>query len=470
MQRFSTAVMLLGMVVATAVAQAPPETIKLQIRPAAESSPALKYQLLPPADQLAPGNAVQVYYRAFSPEWFTRVRRPEVYGKIENSLETSAKELPRKDLDFLLASPQLREVDLGARRESCDWDLLRRLRVDGVGLLLPDIQSFRQFATLLACRARLQIADRNYAGAIHTFQTGMAMSRHLGESPLLISSIVGVASAMVTLRQVEELIQSPDSPNLYWALTELPIPLIDIRKPLQGEQLTLLAEMPLLHDLESGPLGPEQQKALRKQYHHLLHLFDSGADRGTQGQMLALGFVIKQYSEARKALIRQGKKPEEIEAWPALQIALIHSLHEYERLRDDLHKWAALPYWQARPGLEQAVDSIKKAKANMEGIPFVDFLPALEKVFGTVARLDRRIAALRCVEAIRLYAAAHGGRLPGQLADIKEVPIPIDPTMGTPFVYQVLEGDKVLLTAAAPPGHEKDPGSSLRYELTMKHN
>ena len=50
-------------------------------------------------------------------------------------------------------------------------------------------------------------------------------------------------------------------------------------------------------------------------------------------------------------------------------------------------------------------------------------------------RLDRRVAALRVVEAIRLYAASHDGKLPEELIQITEVPVPEDPATGKPFEY-----------------------------------
>ena len=50
--------------------------------------------------------------------------------------------------------------------------------------------------------------------------------------------------------------------------------------------------------------------------------------------------------------------------------------------------------------------------------------------------LDRRVAALRVVEAIRLYAASHDGKLPEDLNQVTEVPVPDDPATGKPFEYR----------------------------------
>jgi hypothetical protein len=464
MQRSLAVVFLLGAVAPPVAAQRPGEVIKLQIQPAAVPSPALKYKLLPKADELAPGNAVQLYYRAFAPDWFTKARKSEVYNGIVNALDTPVGELPRKDLEWLLTSNQLKEIDLAARRESCDWDLMRRIKKDGLGMLLPDIQTFRQFATLLACRARLQIAGRDYNGATYTFQTGISMSRHLGDAPTLISSLVGVASTMIMLNQVEEMIRSQGSPNLYWALTELPTPFIPIQKGLQGEEVSLFATFPLLRDIETTRFSLEQMQVLLGQFYDSLRWVSENQSSGMEQQLTTLGLVMKQYTAAKKALIAEGRKPEEVEALPALQVVLIHSLHQFERLRDNLYKGATLPYWQALPEFEKGEADLRKARANLEAMPFIYLLPAIQKVRQGLARLDRRIAALRCVEAVRIYAAAHDGKLPASLSEIKEVPIPVDPMSGSPFDYK-LEGDKALLNS---PGLEKDPYNAVRYELTLQ--
>ena len=67
---------------------------------------------------------------------------------------------------------------------------------------------------------------------------------------------------------------------------------------------------------------------------------------------------------------------------------------------------------------------------------------------GAEARLDRRVAALRVVEAIRMHAATHGGSLPESLDKITEVPVPFDPVTGQPFGYH-LEGGRAKFPVRA---------------------
>lgn len=78
----------------------------------------------------------------------------------------------------------------------------------------------------------------------------------------------------------------------------------------------------------------------------------------------------------------------------------------------------------------------------------------------------QRIALLRCVEGLRLYAAGHDGRLPEKLADVP-LPLPVDPVTGKPFGYQ-LDGVTALLRGTSPKGMEKNPAYNVRYEVTIR--
>ena len=460
-------VFLVPTVAAPAQAPSQEEPTRLTLSPAAAPSPALKYKLLPELMDQAPGNAALEYYRAFSPEWWTNIRQQKVWETIEKALQTPLTDLPRKGPRWVEGNRMLEQVDRAARREYVDWGMAERLRRDGIALLLPDVQSLRRIATLLAVRARLEIAEGRFDKAVYTLQTGMALGRHTGDSVTLIQDLVGMAIAQIMIAQLEELIQQPGAPNFYWALTDLPRPLFDLRKGLQGERMGVYATIPELSSLGTTPLTPEQQQ-------NLLQMLGGGIEvvyarkPNWNNRLMGTLLVLHAYPEAKKALIAQGRKPEEVEALPALQVVLIHSLHIYQCLQDDLFKCGGLPYWEARPLMVQADQRFRQARNRLEGMPFIDFLPALQKVIATTVRTDRRIAALRCIEAIRIYAAAHDGKLPTTLDAITEVPIPLDPMTGKAFTYRV-SGERATLYAPPPPGEKAMPHYNvLNYELTIR--
>ncbi|HEY2146641.1 MAG TPA: hypothetical protein VGH32_01810, partial [Pirellulales bacterium] len=80
--------------------------------------------------------------------------------------------------------------------------------------------------------------------------------------------------------------------------------------------------------------------------------------------------------------------------------------------------------------------------------------------------VERRLAALRVIEAMRIYAAAHDGRLPWKLSYISEVPVPNDPGTGEPFEYRYEDG-MATLTSRIPEEHLQDYFKQ-RYRLTLR--
>ena len=59
-------------------------------------------------------------------------------------------------------------------------------------------------------------------------------------------------------------------------------------------------------------------------------------------------------------------------------------------------------------------------------------------------RLEREIAALRTIEALRIFAAAHDRKFPARLADIREVPVHANPATGKEFNYRLDDNTAIL--------------------------
>ncbi len=117
------------------------------------------------------------------------------------------------------------------------------------------------------------------------------------------------------------------------------------------------------------------------------------------------------------------------------------------------------------PNLYWALRSLPK--------PFIDLTKQIElespklrkKIRLLMNRLDRHVAALQCIEALRLSAAIHDGKFPDSLADITEVTIPDDPVTEKLFIYR-RTGSKAVLEGPIPKGgSDKD---AIRYELKLK--
>jgi hypothetical protein len=414
-----------------------------------------------------------LYYRAFTPEWQTELHVPDFWKNFDKWLDDGSR--PPKALAFVETSHALKEIDLGARRAYCDWEMIERLRQDGFGMLLSDIQSFRTYAALLTARARFEILDRKFDKAEHTLQTGFTFSRHISEGPTVIQGLVGVSFTGLMLHELELLIQQPGAPNLYWALTDLPTPFIDLRKTMQGEKIVTDSLLPGWRDMVDGvdarAMTPHELDKLAKNFILTINLSHSRHDKA---QLLATRFGLaamaaSSYPEARQFLLKRGRPAALVDEMPVLQVSFLYQMDVLDRFRDDMAKWYGLPYPQMRKGLAKASKALREAKANGKaGTTLAALLaPSVEKVVEASYRMDRKLACLRCVEAIRLYAAAHEGKLPPSLKDIDEVPVPVDPFTGSSFEYQV-ENDTAILTAGPPGGSEPFLGRDWTFEITMQ--
>ncbi|MBN2270631.1 MAG: hypothetical protein JXN61_08460 [Sedimentisphaerales bacterium] len=90
---------------------------------------------------------------------------------------------------------------------------------------------------------------------------------------------------------------------------------------------------------------------------------------------------------------------------------------------------------------------------------------AHERIRLTMKRLDRHVAVLQCIEALRLYAGANQGKFPDALADITQAPVPNDPVIEKPFSYK-RTGSQAFLRGPAPEGREAK--EAIDYTLKLE--
>jgi hypothetical protein len=459
-----------------AAAAAEPVAVKpvpLSLEPAAAPSPARKYTLLPDLVGQTSGDAAEHYKKA--KEAYKEALAKESLGaqqemreKLSAWLDWPLKSFPADEARAFLREmePALKEIDAAGRCPHCDFGHAERLRKDGFGAALPELQDLRDFAQVLAVRARLETAEGKFDRAVRTLQTGFVMARHADESPTLISALVAVALGQIMMSRVEELVQQPGAPNLYWALSDLPRPFVSLRAGMQGERLSAYGYFGLADaadDPDAGPLPPEK---IPEYVNRLKEVIDIPfVNKEVLGVM-----ILSRHETAKRALVAAGRPKEVVEKMPHVQVAILHALFQYDRELDEVVKWVDAPYWESRPGLQEALARQRKIERapDAAALPFARYLlPAHQKVFASQARLERRIAALRAVEALRLYAAAHDGKAPAALAEIKDVPVPPDPVTGQPFDYTA-SGDKLTLSGAPFPDEKPNKANTLNYEITLR--
>jgi hypothetical protein len=451
--------------------------IRLAVQPGVSTERALRWSLLPEPLDLTPGNAAPTWVRAGRALREVKRKITEEEEKWSYSQDgVSLKELPRDKVRELLkeyAGP-LRLAEQAARKERCDWELppltMQNMQ-DTLTPLLEDVQGSREIARLLGFQFRLALAEDNFEQAVRSLQTGFALARHVGESDLLIQNLVGIAIGAIMFGRLEELIQQPGSPNLYWALTTLPHPFIDIRRTLRYELDTVYRSFPALRTLSQAGDRPlpaaEFEVLLRNLFDQFSQLSGPGERPPEwQGKLALTAAVLKAYPDAKHYLRSLGRTDEQILALPALQVVGMYYVGRYDWWRDEMLKWLSVPAWQAMPHLEKLERDLRKDMREQAN-PLLLIFPAVLKVQHATARTERSIAGLRAAEALRLYAATQGGKAPAKLADIKDVPVPLDPLTGKDMEawYKVQDGVAVLEVPSMMPSA---PFLGRRYELPAK--
>jgi hypothetical protein len=437
--------------------------VKLVVRPAGESRPALKYPLLPPLLERHPGDAAIMYTRIAVVLGDTS--SPADLEKLVEWNKMSLKELPLEEVEQALLPYQavLDDLDLAARYEGCTWQVPLRGR-DLSQLVLPAIERMPDFASLLALQVRLQISRDDMDGAIRTLQTGFAMGRQTAAGPTLVHCLTGRSVCSKMTERVRELIQHPDSPNLYWSLSSLPRPLIDWRTALENEPEFLYRSFPELRDVKGRSEPAEYWQGLWDELAERVANWEGVYQFYTNlrpGPLGTAANAIGKFPAVKQQLIKDGWTEEDVERMPVPQVLLIHTLKTYDEARDELRKWAYLPHYEDTPIHFSWERGGFFVLLDREVLPLASsLLLNMNSARLSTAWLERDIAMLRTVEALRLYAAANKGEVPVSLNEVTQVPIPVDPLMWQPFDYQ-RNGKTVTLKA------QERIYPEVRFEITF---
>jgi hypothetical protein len=447
----------------------------VHLAPQAVKAPrsALAYRLLPdPLDQVD-GNAAPLWIRAgiearaVSHKW-----TPQEWNW-SGPKGTPLDKLPRKEVTAVLAkhATALSLIDLAVLRKRCDWGHLP-VTVQNLPLIaLNEIQSMRELTHLINLRCRLALAEKNFDEAQRSIVAGLTLARHIGQGQTVIQDLVGVAIATIILGRVEEWMEMPGSPNLYWALTTLPRPFIDVRRNMRHEMDTMYRSFPQLRQFKEKKLSTGEAKALADEFFGTLgKMCDQVPQLKVKGTTTAAALAF--YPAAKKALIASGRPAKEVEAMPHLQVVVLYLVEDYDRIRDDIDCWLAVPPWQGMESLAR-VEKEYRQKAQKEGTMsstlIAMLLPALSKVYHAHLRLDRHLAGMRGAEALRQYAADHRGGAPAKWSAITGVPNPLDPFTGKGLDgYYKVEQGKAVLEVPPPPG--MPPSLGRRYELVRRES
>lgn len=469
------------------------EVVRMTVTPAAEPVPALRYRLVARDIDLKPGNAAPYYYRAIA-ELAPRMKRirekfdedTQLYGWC--STDEDAVPLTKLPLDKVREASQLFEsiyhdqLQRAFEKSRCEWELgIEELSGDEIiTFLLPEFQESRQLARMLSLRVRLAILEHRYDDAIKTMQHQYRLGHDMAKVPFLVCGLIGIAIDGIANGTLTELIANPDSPNMYWAISQLSQPPIDLQ-PAARFELDIGPRMfPLINQAETTEHAPQEWNRLYTQAIRGLGSINGnwpiGGSRTDVSDpiaearvgIMATGLALNGYPHAKQWLVSHGMDRERVEKMAVGQVIAIYSERVYRQFADEFEKIWYLPFTDKRRAGDVAnqvfVDSGPFGTGeNREVLPIASqLMPAMQSVRGAQVRLERDMAALRVIEALRMYAADHNRELPKSLDEITAVPVPLNPATGKPFAYR-LDGKTAVLELPPSAGI---PGGR-RYEIQI---
>ena len=427
-------------------------------------TPIFRYRFLPTTPELNPGDAAPIYLRLGYelPEGDLK----ETHSTVMRWLDQPIDAFPTSEAKAVVDrySLQLQQIEFGTRRRSCDWNYTGfEERDNPFAIRMTELQSMRVWGHLLALKATVEVASGRSEDAIKTLATGIVFGRQVAEGPYYINMLVGVQILFQMLDRVDELIGQPDAPNLYWALTALPRPLISMREATENEYASVGRALTgrMLDDPELNQPRSESEwsATLARFYDRIVRL-----EQIYKFDYVSPHRALENLETFKANLLPQAQdylKSRGIAATSNDQTLVLAINGFYRELADEFFKISYIPYPDAKAREAEVAKRVEAAKFGPASL-LARFFPAVQATHSSEARLERKIAAIRIVEALRLYAADNEGKLPESLDQIKAVPIPDDPFAGKPFEYR-REGESAILT-----GQSSSPAFRLIYRLTVR--
>jgi|GEM_PF-5497439 len=420
------------------------ETLTICVTPS--SAVALRDALLPDPSELQTRNAAPLYERALQKVDHS----PDYHRQLNDWLNTPLDQVPLDEICRTNPVPSV--FHEAARCDHCDWGIPpQELTLDNLAPSIETLIILHRIAQINSVHTRLAIKEGRCSAAMHNIRTNLLLARHLAQDRTAVEMCIGLSLARRTLDQLRNLIQHENTPNLYWALTALPQPFTNLNAIRENEQLLWDNTYPLYPDAKQRPLSQTEALALWNKFCRTMVVYDPND----------MALISKAYPFAKNALPSQGYTTEQIEAMPRRQAILLYWWGQNDEICKAMSEYVHLPYHQGMPQITRIEHQFgSKIKAlNNSGYIYIQDFTAL---YCVVTRFERDLAALRSVEALRLYATNHNGQLPPALAGIPDIAVPIDPITGKPFAYRIDNGKAIL---ESPALYDRE---GLHWEVTIK--
>ena len=462
------------------------QVMRLKVYPQAAPIPALKHRLIPDPNDRTDGNSAMFYLKAMGfieqSNAFKQLREMEQKWaqQARDSGNVTAdyppyswRDLPPSELpldeveDYLmLIGFQKSLLYDAARRKNYSQDRAMQRESNPIAYLLPEVQAMRQLARQQSVRLRYAVAQHRIDDAVEILSQIMTMANHVGRDEFLVSCLVGVAIEGIAIKQGLMLSQQSDVPNLYWAITACPDPMIDLSNAIVTERNFLPRQFPALARVDET-VRPDAYWAdfveeILPQWNTLTKQMNTWGDRSlgsNVGKFQMAAYIASQYEGARKFLNEVSAiKSEQLDKYSATQTVFLAMVKYHAIVMDEATVGFYLPPWSTERPQAEAVQ--KRWRKELGWIADISeaLVPATRQISSALTRTKQHLSLWQTVEAIRMTASGNDGKLPSSLDDFI-VPAPLDPVSGRPFEYGA-DGQTATITGQRVSG--------LRWRLVVE--
>jgi hypothetical protein len=433
-------------------------TKELSVHARAIERPLMKYRLFPAEYELREGNAAPILLRF---PWEHETYFSKIVRTFSDYLELPLTDPKLRNAGDVFTPLFYRELKRAAYRRTADWEYPIG-EWPAAEILLPDAQGARAITGRgLSVWIRHKISHGKLAEAREGILVGLAVTRHYARAPFVVSQLIAAATDSMMLDRLDELVAQPNCPNLYWALTALPRPIVDLRPSIELEQRFL--------DMSVSGIDHLDQLQTEDQW---MQRIDRVMDLFLDPAVIGKAKTNRKQIFDRLAKHARADLPGWIEGGAArvskmsdAEAALRWFLHAHEGQAQEVAAFMCLEPASALPRLAALQKGFETFRLEA-GLPSLFVLEKPLNVYIAIHRQQRRIDALRIVEAVRDYAATHDAHLPESLDKIVDVPIPNDLFSGKPFHYEIADGAAIL----SAPGIfvDGEDRGAIRYRIKVE--
>ena len=422
--------------------------------------------------------AVAFYYRANL--LYTDTSRHVNPSKIDwlfDRINESPNDLPiddvREFLNKIESSQLLANLEIAASCSDIEWPWIHE-SAERKFLMhaFHEFSNLRTLGSVVDLNARLNLANQDFDSAVQHMQVHLAMAGHLIGHPDFFHSDQGIVIAENALKTIEEFIQQPDSPNLYWFLSlslreftnSRLIPSIKARRKFFDSLF------PSIRDWESQDLDVQDTGQRFRKF------VDSLGQENSNVLSIDTTVVAELSADSRKNLIQTGLSEEFVSGMSELQAVVLDRIFQIRMRIDHLESLLKIEFDDAETNVlvTKVANDLHSLEVSMDMVLTGGYLtndmneiPNFAKRFSRYMAVKQRMEMLRLIESVRFHAKLRDGKIPESLQKLDKLNVPLDPATMRPFVYSV-DRNTVQISSDIDGSLNKQTHQELGYSISLR--